>query len=47
MTIDITTNTLIGVLALCFTMCWISIAGRMHRHRTEKDMKPPGTPGET
>lgn len=43
MTIDLTTNALVAVLALCFTFCWVSIAGRNHRNKD----KHPGQPGGT
>lgn len=37
MTIDITTNTLLAVLALCFTFCWVASAGRKHRHDQDRE----------
>jgi hypothetical protein len=45
MTIDITTNALVAVLALCFTFCWVGVAGR--KHRNQEDAKHPGKPGAT
>jgi len=48
MTIDITANALVAVLALCFTFCWVSVAGRNHRHHNgDESDKHPGQPGAT
>ncbi len=33
MTLDLTTNALVAVLALCFTFCWVAVTGRRQRKK--------------
>ncbi|MBS1569158.1 MAG: hypothetical protein JST45_06905 [Bacteroidetes bacterium] len=46
MTIDLSMNALVAVLAVCFTLCWVAVAGRKNSQHEQHD-NHPGKPGKT